>query len=260
MAHRAPSLSRSAEDYLKAIYCIGEPEEAASTSAIAEALRVQPASVTGMVKRMAESGLLEHLPYRGVRLTPKGTLAALRVLRRHRVLETYLTEKLGYAWEDVHDEAERLEHAASDGLIERMAEALGNPRHDPHGAPIPTPTGEIEATGPGTLWEMRPEEEGRVRAVRDDDSRALQEAEAAGLLPGSDFRVVDANRPDGPITIQVEGEASEETEVRARVARRVFVQLTSRSEPSETSAQPDPSPAAGAPKGPDTPRSPGEEG
>lgn len=259
MAHRAPPLSRSAEDYLKAIYCIGEPEEAASTSAIAEALQVQPASVTGMVKRMAESDLLEHLPYRGVRLTPKGTLAALRVLRRHRILETYLTEELGYAWEDVHDEAERLEHAASDGLIERMAEALGNPRHDPHGAPIPTPTGEIEATAPGTLWEMRPEEEGRVRAVRDDDSRALQEAEAAGLLPGSDFRVVDADRPDGPMTIHVEGGASEEIEVRARVARRVFVRLTSPSEPSDASPRPDPFPASPTPEETDTPRSPGQE-
>src|SRR3990172_3291884 len=116
-----PALSRSVEDYLKAIYGLSERGEPASTSAIAEALAVQPASVTGMVKRMAESGLLEHAPYRGVRLTPRGQKEALKVLRRHRLIETYLCERLGFAWEDVHEEAERLEHAVSDLLVERMA-------------------------------------------------------------------------------------------------------------------------------------------
>jgi DtxR family Mn-dependent transcriptional regulator len=141
----AGPLSRSVEDYLKAIYGLCESGDAASTSAIADALDIQPASVTGMVKRLAESGLLEHVPYRGVRLTSSGTREALRVLRRHRILETYLCERLGFSWEDVHGEAERLEHAASDVLIEKMAAALEFPSHDPHGAPIPTRTGPVAA-------------------------------------------------------------------------------------------------------------------
>ncbi|MCJ7628846.1 MAG: metal-dependent transcriptional regulator, partial [Longimicrobiales bacterium] len=159
MADETSALSRSVEDYLKVIYSLCEPGEVASTSSIAETLEVQPASVTGMVKRLAESGYLEHVPYRGVQLTEAGTRAALRVLRRHRILESYLTERLGYRWEDVHQEAERLEHSASDELIERMASALENPRYDPHGAPIPTSSGEIEATDSFTLAELGPGEE-----------------------------------------------------------------------------------------------------
>ena len=143
--------SRSVEDYLKAIYSLSEAGDAASTSAIAETLDIQPASVTGMVKRLADSGLLEYLPYRGVRLTKPGVREALRVVRRHRILETYLCERLGFSWDDVHGEAERLEHAASDQLIEKMAAALEFPRHDPHGAPIPTSSGHIEDTNLLTL-------------------------------------------------------------------------------------------------------------
>ena len=142
-------LSRSVEDYLKAIYGLSEAGDAASTSAIAEALDVQPASVTGMVKRLADSELVEHVPYKGVRLTEQGVRDALRVLRRHRILETYLCERLAYTWDDVHEEAERLEHAASEELIEKMAAALGFPSHDPHGAPIPT-------RGVGGTWSSVP--------------------------------------------------------------------------------------------------------
>lgn len=133
----AGPLTRSAEDYLKAIYGLCEAGDAASTSAIAVALDIQPASVTGMVKRLAESGLVEHVLYRGVRLTKRGTREALRVLRRHRILETYLCERLGFSWDDVHGEAERLEHAASDALIEKMAAALEFPVTTRTGHPSP---------------------------------------------------------------------------------------------------------------------------
>ena len=159
----ARTLSRSVEDYLKAIYGLCESGEPASTTAIAEALDIQPASVTGMVKRLAESGLLEHVPYRGVSLTKGGTREALRVVRRHRILETYLCERLGYSWDDVHGEAERLEHAASEDLIEKMAAALEFPLHDPHGAPIPTVAGDIERIG-AHLGRQQPREP--VDAVR----------------------------------------------------------------------------------------------
>src|SRR6185295_227319 len=137
------SLTRSVEDYLKAIYQLSPEGRPASTSEIAHLLALSPPSVTGMVKRLSEHGLLEHVPYRGVQLTDEGRRAALRMVRRHRVIEAYLVEFLGYSWDTVHEEAERLEHAVSETLIERMVNALGNPDVDPHGDPIPTADGSI---------------------------------------------------------------------------------------------------------------------
>ena len=223
MADETSGLSRSVEDYLKVIYSLCEPGEVASTSSIAETLEVQPASVTGMVKRLAEAGYLEHVPYRGVQLTEAGKRTALRILRRHRILETYLTERLGYRWEDVHQEAERLEHAASDELIERMATALENPGYDPHGAPIPTSSGEIEATDSYTLAELAPGEEAQVRAVRDDDSAGLLAVEAAGLLPGTRVRVMSRTGTPPILKVEIEGTTPSVLEVALSVARRVYV-------------------------------------
>jgi len=214
------------EDYLKAIYALSELGHAASTTSIAQAMEVQPASVTGMIKRLAEVGYLTHVPYRGVRLTEEGTREALRILRRHRIIETYLTERLGYAWEEVHPEAERLEHAASDQLIERMAAALEHPSHDPHGAPIPTSAGEIEPTDPLTLSELAPGEEAQVRAVRDDDMDGLLAVEAAGLIPGAKVRVVGRTRIPASIRVEVQGSPGPGLEVAMDVARRVFVVLS----------------------------------
>ncbi len=221
MAEDTYGLSRSVEDYLKAIYALCETGSVASTSSIADSLEVQPASVTGMVKRLAESGLLEHVPYRGVRLTEVGTREALRVLRRHRILETYLMERLGYRWEDVHREAERLEHAASDELVERMAAAIENPSHDPHGAPIPTPAGEIESTDSFTLAELAPGVEAQVRAVRDDHAEGLRGAEAAGLLPGTSVQVVrrDLRRRTALVEVGSKGQK----EVPFDLAHRIYV-------------------------------------
>ncbi len=203
MVDDSPTLSRSVEDYLKVIYALSQEGEAASTSDIAEALKVQPASVSGMVKRLAESGYVEHLPYRGVRLSTEGSREALRIIRRHRILETYLNERLGYSWDDVHDEAERLEHAASDELIDRMASALEDPSHDPHGAPIPTRAGDVELTDHPTLAEVRVGAQVLIHAVRDDDPERLRYMEARGLLPGVLLHV-DSRAPfDGPITLTV---------------------------------------------------------
>ncbi len=198
-------LSRSVEDYLKAIYALGEQGEPASTSAIAHALDVQPASVSGMVKRLAESGFVEHERYRGVHLTRLGTQQALRIIRRHRVLETYLSERLGYSWDDVHDEAERLEHAASDDLIDRMAAALEHPSHDPHGAPIPTRAGYVASTSRLTLAEVPAGREVVIRAVRDDDPERLRYLETRGLLPGVRLSVEQRAPFNGPIGIRVAG-------------------------------------------------------
>jgi DtxR family transcriptional regulator, Mn-dependent transcriptional regulator len=132
------SLSGPVEDYLKAIYSIGKGSGHAATNEIAQRLAIAPASVTGMVRRLADQGLLAYERYRGVKLTESGRRAALRTLRRHRVIEAYLTQALGYPWDRVHAEAERLEHAASDELVDRMAATIGEPEVDPHGAPIPT--------------------------------------------------------------------------------------------------------------------------
>lgn len=215
-------LSRSVEDYLKAIYGLSEQGETASTSALAAALDVQPASVTGMAKRLAEAGLVEHVPYRGVRLTHEGVREALRVLRRHRIIETYLCGRLGYAWEDVHEEAERLEHAVSDTLIDRMAAALEFPSHDPHGAPIPTSAGEIEATDFATLADAAPGDEVRVRAVQDEDPERLRSMEAQGLLPGARLIVGETGVADESVSVRIDDRAAT-TEVGPDLARRIYV-------------------------------------
>lgn len=137
-----PALTGQAEDYLKAIYELERHGESAGTNDIAARLGIAPASVTGMVQRLARLGLVSSERYRGARLTDAGRAAALQLIRRHRIIESYLVQRLGYAPDDVHDEAERLEHAASDELIERMAAAIGNPTEDPHGTPIPGPQAE----------------------------------------------------------------------------------------------------------------------
>ena len=139
-ARRAAELemSVSVEDYLKTIYTLAGAKGEAATNDIAERLDLSPASVTGMVRRLADHGYLAYERYRGVKLTAAGRSAALRTVRRHRVIETYLSRELGYDFDSVHAEAERLEHAASDDLVNRMAEAIGEPEVDPHGSPIPT--------------------------------------------------------------------------------------------------------------------------
>lgn len=201
----SPTLSRSVEDYLKAIYALSSEGAPASTSEIAGSLDVQPASVSGMIKRLAEAGYVEYAPYRGVSLSEAGTREALRIIRRHRILELYLSERLGYSWEDVHAEAERLEHAASDELIERMATALENPSHDPHGAPIPTSAGVVETPLHQTLDDIAAGNRAFIREVNDDDPERLRFMQARGLVPGVLVHV-DARAPfDGPITLRVGG-------------------------------------------------------
>lgn len=218
-----PALSRSVEDYLKAIYSLSGPGDPVSTSSIAETLDIQPASVTGMVKRMAEWGLLQHVPYKGVRLTEPGVREALRVLRRHRILETYLCEVLRFSWDDVHDEAERLEHAASEELIEKMAQALGFPSHDPHGSPIPTRSGDIETEELSTLAESAAGDRVLIHSVRDEDSDDLRSMAEEGLVPGVRLLVDDTPAEDGSVMVTVEGEDSRPQAVDGALARHVYV-------------------------------------
>jgi len=196
-------LSPSVEDYLKGIYTLTERGDSASTSALAQTLGVQPASITGMIKRLATLGYVEHLPYKGVQLTKNGSIEALRIIRRHRVLETYLQEKLEYTWSEVHQEADLLEHAVSDKLISRMAKVLKDPTHDPHGAPIPTESGEIPKAHLLTLLDVRPDDLAQIEAVQDEDPIKLQYLEESGLTPGVQVKIVKRNSFDQMTTVIV---------------------------------------------------------
>ena len=199
----SPPLTRSVEDYLKAIYHLSSQGGFATTSDIAAMLEVAPPSVSGMMKRLSETGLIEHVPYRGVQLTHQGRHAALQMIRRHRILEVYLTQQLGYDWGDVHDEAERLEHAVSEKLIDRMAGALGDPRYDPHGAPIPTATGEIEEAELVTLAAAPVGATLLLRQVADENPERLRYLAEQGLTPGTRLTVVERQPFNGPVTVRI---------------------------------------------------------
>ena len=200
------SLTRSVEDYLKAIYQLSPEGRPASTSEIAHLLALSPPSVTGMVKRLSEHGLLEHVPYRGVQLTDEGRRAALRMVRRHRLIEAYLVEFLGYSWDTVHEEAERLEHAVSDTMVERMATALGNPVVDPHGDPIPTVDGSIPEPACTALSDVPVGETVEIHRVHESQPERLRYIASLGLRPGVRVRVLDRQPFDDLVTIEVGGD------------------------------------------------------
>lgn len=235
------TLTAPVEDYLKAIFEIEhatDPERpsAAGTNEIAQALGIAPASVTGMLRRLAELGLISYERYRGVRLSEAGRRAALRTIRRHRVIEAYLTKALGYPWDRVHDEAERLEHSASEDLIDRMAAAIGEPATDPHGAPIPTREGKVDAPSLLALLDVAVGSVVRVRRVGDKDPERLRYLAQLGVTPGADVHVVARAPFGGPITLRIvregnQGHAAGRHQQRARqraigpaLAAEVFVE------------------------------------
>ena len=200
-----PELTGPVEDYLKVIFELERSGEPAETNAIARLLGIAPASVSGMVRRLAEQGLITHARYRGASLTPAGRRAALRTLRRHRVIEAYLTSALGYSWDRVHDEAERLEHAASDELIDRMAAAIGEPETDPHGAPIPTREGTLqEERALVPLSALPVGDTARVEQVSDESGERLRYFAELGIVPGATIQVTAREPFEGPIAIRVE--------------------------------------------------------
>ena len=210
------------EDYLKTIYLLTEGDAAVGTSAIAERLGVAPGSVTGMLKRLGKQGLVEHERYQGARLTGTGQREAIRMIRRHRVLELFMVEVLGYTWDQVHAEAERLEHAVSDGMIDRMARVLGDPEADPHGHPIPSSAGTIRETELPTLAELQAGERGTLRRVSDEDPEALRYLAKLNLIPGVQLEVLEQTPFKGPLRVRV-GEVEEmigiELAARLRVER-----------------------------------------
>lgn len=197
-------LSESQEDYLKNIYKIGESGDAVSTMLLSEELNVKPASVTNMLKKLAEMKLLLHQPYKGVRLTGAGEKIALEILRHHRLLELYLAEVHGYGWEEVHDEAERLEHVISENFEAKIAEMLGHPQHDPHGDPIPTSDLEIPV-GPVllSLNKAKPGEEGIIKRVISQDTDVLNMLSRLELTIDSKITVIEHEKKE--IRVEVNG-------------------------------------------------------
>lgn len=202
-ASPAEPLTRSVEDYLKAIYRLARENQPVGTNDIAELLGLSAPSVSGMVRRLSEQGLLEHVPYRGVGLTEAGRRIALRVIRRHRLIEAYLVGFLGYSWDTVHDEAERLEHAVSEALVERMAAALGYPRFDPHGDPIPASDGSIDELVYTPLAELPLGETAEIRRVDTSQPDRLRFLEQAGLKPGTRVTVRQHQPFHGPLTLSI---------------------------------------------------------
>lgn len=196
-------ITAPAEDYLKAIYDIERGGEAAATNDIAARLGIAAASVSGMIRRLADQGLISHERYKGTRLTAAGRKAALRTIRRHRVIEAYLAKALGYPWDRVHEEAERLEHAASDELVDRMARAIGEPASDPHGAPIPTREGDVDETPQRTLREATPGPRWRVVSVADEDADLLRYVAKLGLQPGAQVEIIEQAPFEGPISLRI---------------------------------------------------------
>ncbi len=215
-----PTLTRQAEDYLKTIYEIERDGDAAPTTAIATRLGIAPASVSGMLRRLARQGLVAVERYRGARLTARGRRVALQMIRRHRILESYLFTRLHFGWDSVHEQAELLEHAASAALIERMSAALGHPAADPHGAPIPRADGTVDDTRLRSVDDLAVGAPARVARMSDRDPALLRYLGELGIRPGVTLRLVDRAPFDGPLTVAV-GRARHV--IGSAVARKVWV-------------------------------------
>ncbi len=207
-AHMAnTSITESEQDYLRALYALAKRAEdgKVGTVALADRLRISAASVTGMVKKLTEHGLVSHSPYQGITLTEAGEKAALEVTRHHRLLETYLRERLNVPWEQVHSEADRLEHALSEDLEARLDEALGHPTTDPHGAPIPTREGVVSAPRTQQLTTAMPGTTVTVAEVEDENRDLLCYLANLGLTPGARVEVLAKGPFGGPLHVRVVG-------------------------------------------------------
>jgi DtxR family Mn-dependent transcriptional regulator len=214
-------LSQSIEDYLKAVYVLQSEGELATTTNIATALEVSSASVTNMLKRLAKMNLLEHESYKGAKLTPTGNKIALEVLRHHRLLELYLKEEMGYSWDEVHDEAEKLEHHISEQFEDRIAELLNHPTHDPHGDPIPSKDGVMPEMAQLSIAKAKLNTPYLVGRVKDQDPELLRYLEKVGLIPGVKIEILEIAPFDGPVRIRLE-EKSEQV-IGNVIAREVYL-------------------------------------
>lgn len=218
--HAHGAFTQAVEDYLKAIYEFEEDGDAVSTTALSSHFDVSPAAATRMVKHLAERRLVTHTPYYGARLTPEGVAVAVEVIRHHRLLEMFLHRVLGYSWDEVDAEAERLEHHISEEFEDRVDLLLGFPETDPHGDPIPRRDGVIPPTRGIRLSDAGPGEEREVARVRDSDPGILRFLASVGLTLGARFVVCDIQPFNGPLTLLLNGES---VVVGREVASNVFV-------------------------------------
>ena len=197
-----PMLSRSEEDHIKAVYALLQDGESAFTKDIAERLRTKASSVTDMLKKLAEKGYLKHEPYYGAKLSAKGQSQALQLVRRHRLWETFLVDRLGFGWDEVHEVAEQLEHIASEKLIDKLDEYLGHPRFDPHGDPIPDKQGKLHARKTRRLDACDPGDQVRIVAVSGTTDGLLRLLDTKGLRIGTQLTVEVIHAFDGSIDIK----------------------------------------------------------
>ena len=199
------TLTISIQDYLKNIYELTENGESASTNALAKKLNISAPSVTGMVQKLASAkpALVEYQKHQGVTLTREGKRAALEVIRHHRLLEAWLVQTLGYSWDEVHEEAERLEHVISEDFENRIAAAMGHPIRDPHGEPIPTADLKMPLDDLTPLSALRPKQKATIKRVKASDPELLRYLEELGLVPGAQIEVRDYSPFDHNLTIKM---------------------------------------------------------
>jgi len=213
--------STAIQDYLKTIYSLQQDQERVMTSAIAQALDKEPGSVTGMIQKLAQNNLLDYERHHRVRLTPSGEKIALEVIRHHRLIELYLTQALGYRWDEVHTEADRLEHAISEELEDRIAAALGNPAFDPHGEPIPSREGTLpEAGSSSRLAELEVGQPAVISRISEQDPALLHYLADLGLRPQVAVVVRERAPFGGPLLVQIGAQAHA---ISRDVAQNVFV-------------------------------------
>lgn len=223
----SPALTYAIQDYLKSIYELTEGGETATTNAIAARLRISAASVTGMVQKLAtlRPALVSYKKHQGVRLTDSGRRAALQVIRHHRLLEAWLVQSLGYSWDEVHGEAEKLEHVISEDMEQRISHALGNPVFDPHGEPIPSAELVMPADQSVCLSDVATGERATVRRVQARESMALTRLDTLGLHIGSVVTVRSRSMFDGLVTLHIHGKSNIVT-LGPALTRRVYVERT----------------------------------
>jgi DtxR family Mn-dependent transcriptional regulator len=220
------NLTHVIEDYLKAIYDLTVESERASTNQIAERMGVTPASVTNMLQKLAatQPPLVEYRKHRGAKLTKDGEQVALEIIRHHRLLEMFLQQTLGYRWDEVHEEADRLEHVISEAMEERIALSLGDPRHDPHGDPIPTRDLRLPESSALTLSQLRPGRAAIVQRVRDADPELLRYLSDMGITPDARLEVLDYSPFDGNLRLRIEGQ-DEAVVLGLSVTSQVYVEI-----------------------------------
>jgi DtxR family Mn-dependent transcriptional regulator len=218
---RRSTFTQSQEDYLKALYHLHGDTRPVPTRDLAQRLGISSPSVSEMVGRLVTQGLVEHDRYRGQQLTKEGRKVALELVRHHRLLEMFLVQVLGYSWDEVHEEAERLEHVISERMEQRIFDLLGRPELDPHGHAIPTLTGKVRPVSNRALNECAVGEKLVVQGVSDEDAGKLRELDRRGLVPGTPIEVVGASEYEGPIDIRIRGRR---LSVPLGLARALFVE------------------------------------